>query len=212
MAVKSFTEHEKAFYTDGYQLGMEAFKTGQGQKSLFAAQAAMYSAMDGLIDSLSEFAEKQGTPVHCKKGCEWCCHQPVFALSFEMDFLNHFLRENFDEQQQLEIRKRAEQKRQKLGFLSEKEILNSKFPCPLLEDGACSAYPARPMACRIYLSSDVNTCLKFYHEPEDETTYPALLDFPMRAGRMMNEGFKAALKAHGINIQEYRVDQKLLEE
>jgi hypothetical protein len=96
--------------------------------------------------------------------------------------------------------------------LSEKEILNSKFPCPLLENGACSAYPARPMACRIYLSSDVNTCLKFYREPEDETTYPALLDFPMRAGRMMNEGFKAALKAHGINIQEFRIDQKMLEE
>jgi len=212
MTAKPFTEHEKAFYTDGYQLGMEAFKTGQGQKSLFAAQASMYSAIDGLIDSLSEFAEKQGTPVHCKKGCEWCCHQPVFALSYEMDYLNHFFRENFDEQLQLEIRKRAEQKRQKLGFLNEKEILNSKFPCPLLEDGACSAYPARPMACRIYLSAEVSTCLKFFDDPENTDSFPALLDFPMRAGRLMNEGFKAALKANGIKTQEFRLEEKILED
>jgi hypothetical protein len=68
MTAKPFTEHEKAFYTDGYQLGMEAFKQGRDKNRFFAAQAAMYSAIDGLIDSLSEFAEKQGTPVHCKKG------------------------------------------------------------------------------------------------------------------------------------------------
>ncbi|NCB08505.1 MAG: YkgJ family cysteine cluster protein [Bacteroidia bacterium] len=202
----------KAFYSDGFRLGIKAVAGGQNQENLFAAQAEMYAAIDGLIDSLTEFAQNQGSPIHCKKGCEWCCHQPVFALSYEMDFLNHFLRNNFDEQQQFEIREKAEQKRQNLGFLNEKEILNSKFPCPLLENGACSAYPVRPMACRIYLSADVSTCLKFYDEPENTSSFPALLDFPMRAGRMMNEGFKAALKASGIQTQEFRIEEKILED
>jgi len=206
----SFTEHEKAFYTDGYRFGMEVFKDDQNPNPLFAAMTEMYAAIDGLIDSLSEFAEQQQNPVHCKKGCYWCCFQPVFALSYEMDYLNTFIQQNFDEQKQNEIRARAEQKRQRLNGLAEKDLLNSKFPCPLLENGACSVYPARPMACRIYLSTNVNSCLKFYTEPEDKKNYPALLDFPMRAGRMMNEGFKAALKANGIVTKEFRIEEKLL--
>jgi hypothetical protein len=31
----------------------------------------------------------------------------------------------------------------------------------------------------------------------------------MRAGRMMNEGFKSALKTNGIKIQEFRIEEKL---
>ena len=50
------------------------------------------------------------------------------------------------------------------------------------------------MACRIYLSTDVKTCHEFYKNPDNIENYPALLDFPMKAGKMMNEGFKAALK------------------
>ena len=71
------------------------------------------------------------------------------------------------------------------------------------------AYKARPVACRIYLSSNLNSCLKFYNEPEDKNNYPALLNFPMRAGRLMNEGFKAALKAGGIVAKEFRIEEKL---
>jgi len=50
----------------------------------------------------------------------------------------------------------------------------------------------------------------FYQQPEDESNYPALLDFPMRAGRMMNEGFKSALKTKGITARELRIDQLVL--
>ena len=96
------------------------------------------------------------------------------------------------------------------GFLSEPELLNAKFPCPLLENGACLAYSARPMACRIYLSSDVKSCLRFFKEPGDIDSIPALLNLPLRAGKMMNEGFKAALKASGYETKEYRIEEKLV--
>ncbi len=201
---------DRAFYSDGYKLGTSAVVPEITQQSLFAAMQKMYATIDGLIDSLIKFARKQNQGVDCKKGCDWCCYQPVFALSYEMEYLNDFLKKKFNEQSRKEIRSRAERKNNKLKPLSEKDLLHSKFPCPLLADGACIAYEARPMACRIYLSSNVNSCISFFNNPADEKNFPALLDFPMRAGRMMNEGFKAALKTGSLATQEFRIEEILL--
>jgi len=201
---------ENAFYSDGYKLGMNVAVSEKNQQVLFESVSDMYSAIDSLIESLTEFAEKQHQRIDCKKGCEWCCHQPVFALDYELEYLNDFLNKNFNQKIKNEIKKRAEDKNNKLGMLKETNLLNAKFPCPLLENGACMAYSARPMACRIYLSGNVNTCLTFYHHPESKTSFPALINLTLRTGQMMNEGFKAALKTAGIKTREFRIEEKLI--
>ena len=200
---------EKKFFSDGYRLAMEAPVNKADESILFSAIKEMYEEIDQLTDILSEYSGKQGVKIHCKKGCAWCCHQPVFALKYELDYLAHYIKKNFTVEKQKEIQKKAQEKVKKLQRLKKEELLNSKHPCPLLEDGACSAYKARPMACRIYLSTNVKSCMKFYHEPNDKKSFPALLDFPMRAGRMMNEGFKSALKSNGIVSRESRIEEKL---
>ena len=201
---------ESAFYSDGYQLGMQVCIAKFAPEAMNSAISKMYNSIDSFIDYLSEFAQSQNKPIHCSKGCEWCCHQPVFALSFEMDYLTRYIETNFDTDIKNRIKLQAENKVKAFGFLSETELLNAKFPCPLLEDGACLAYSARPMACRIYLSSDVNSCLRFFKKPEDKNSIPALLNLPLRAGKMMNEGFKAALKTNGYETKEYRIEEKLV--
>lgn len=203
-------QFKKAFYSDGFNLGMEAVQSGLTQDSMFRAIEKMYMAIDNLIDTLTNYAKQQGQSIDCKKGCDWCCHQPIFALSYEMEYLNAFVKNNFDGKSQEEIRLRAERKNNKLKSLSETELLNSKIVCPLLENGSCITYKARPMACRIYISSDVNTCLKFYKNPENKNSIPALLDFPLMAGKMMNEGFKAAIKTGGLTTAEFRIEEILL--
>jgi Fe-S-cluster containining protein len=199
----------KAFYSDGFRIGMEAIKDGLTKESLKFTTEQIYFNIDGLIDSLLGFAEKKSTKVYCRKGCSCCCWQPVFALTHEITYLNEFLKENFSEEEVKKIVAKAKAKEEKLGSLSKEDLLNSKFPCPLLVDGACSAYPARPMACRIYLSLDFNSCQKFFDEPESQTSFPYIMDFPLKAGRMMNEGFKAALKQEGWISQEFRLDERL---
>jgi len=201
---------ENAFYSDGYKLGMEVAGSDNNRDVLFESVSEMYGAIDSLIDSLSEYAERQNKRIDCKKGCEWCCHQPVFALGYEMEYLNDFVRHNFNEEIQDEIKKRAVDKNEKLSMLVEADLLNAKYPCPLLENGACMAYQARPMACRIYLSSDVKTCLNFYQKPKSKISIPALLNLTLRTGQMMNEGFKAALKTQGVKTKEFRIEEKLL--
>ena len=202
---------ENAFYSDGYKLGMNVAVSDNDQEVLFESVSEMYASIDSLIETLTEFAEKQHHRIDCKKGCEWCCHQPVFALDYELKYLNDFISRNFSEEIQNEIKKRAGNKNNKLSMLKEIDLLNAKYPCPLLENGACIAYQARPMACRIYLSSDVNSCLNFYHKPQSKTSIPALLNLTLRTGQMMNEGFKAALKTSGIKTHEFRIEEKLFE-
>jgi Fe-S-cluster containining protein len=202
-------ELEKQFFADGFRLGMQAVESDLTQETLKRAVQQLHTVVDEVIEAFYKLAEQHNQVPACSKGCHWCCHQPVYAISYELDFLNQYLKENFSTATLNIIAERSNEKREKLSVLKGDNLLYSKVPCPLLENGACIAYEARPVACRIYLSSNVASCLHFYNEPFNEESIPALLQFPLRMGRMLNEGFKSSLKSHGIITEEYRIDEKL---
>lgn len=204
------SEHFKAFYSDGYKIGMGVVEQNFTRESILDATRELYQNIDGLIESLLGFADKQGSPVHCAKGCAWCCYQPVYAITNEVLFLHDFVSLYFDKERKAEIYQKAEVKNNLLKGLPKEELQNSKYPCPLLSDGACSAYEARPMACRIYLSMNVGSCKNFYSDPSNPSSIPELMEFPLKAGRMMNEGFKAALKQSGRISEEFRIEEGLM--
>lgn len=206
---KHFTENDRIFYSDGYQLAQSAIQQGFSNESLFTAIRSMYEAIDGLNDSIVDLAERQKIGVACHKGCHWCCHQAVYANSYELHFLSEQIKKSFSDEELAGLTERTETKYARTSELTEAEILKFKAPCPLLKNGACSIYAARPMACRIYLSTKLDTCMEFYQHPENEDNFPALIDFPLRAGRMMNEGFRAALKEFGIETAEFRMEDGL---
>lgn len=210
MTESTYLEYDRIFYKDGYRLGAQVTNAEPCEKNLFEAIETMYRSVDEFIESFLAMGQRQGVTVDCRKGCSWCCHQPVFANSYELRYLANHIRDSFSEQEQKKIYQLALEKNEKTSKLTEKEILNYKRPCPLLKDGACTAYPARPLACRIYLSMKVDSCCQFYLHPQSTDNYPALLDFPLRAGRMMNEGFFAALKENGIFSNELRLEEGLI--
>ncbi|WP_299580139.1 YkgJ family cysteine cluster protein [uncultured Sunxiuqinia sp.] len=203
------SEHEQLFFNDGYQLGQKAAKNGYREEDLFQALKQQYKAIDQLIDSIAMVAKQQDMPIHCQKGCSYCCHQAVFANSYELHYLGHFMQQTLPKEEIQHVYDTARTKNRTTSKLEEQTMLNYKSPCPLLKDNACSVYEARPMACRIYLSTKLSTCREFYQNPENEDNYPALLDFPLMAGRMMNEGFMAALKEKDIEIAEFRMEEGL---
>lgn len=200
---------EKQFHADGYRLGMNAVKNNTNINDLHNAIRNMHKIIDEMIDSFSAYATAHNLGPVCKKGCSWCCHQPVYALSYELDYLNSWITENLDPTIVKQISNKAFQKNEKIKALNSEDLANSKHPCPLLAENACIAYEVRPVACRIYLSAKLESCLDFFHNPEDNTKYPALLSLPMRMGRMINEGFKAALKASGYEVTEFRIEEKV---
>jgi Fe-S-cluster containining protein len=209
MENKHFSENDRIFYSDGYKLAQSAIEVGLSNETLFSAIESLYAAIDGLNDSIIALAERQNMSVACFKGCHWCCHQAVFANSYELHFISERIKRDFNPTYLADIITKTDAKYLITSELSDEEILKYKAPCPLLKNGACSAYAARPMACRIYLSTKLETCLEFYKHPENETNFPALIEFPLRAGKMMNEGFRAALKEFGIETAEFRMEEGL---
>lgn len=204
-----FNENDRIFYNDGYQLAQSAFQQEFTKETLFAAIESLYAAIDGLNDSIVALAKRQKSDVACFNGCHWCCHQAVFANSYEIHYLSEKIKEKFTSKELVALIVRSNAKHTKTSKLNEAEILNYKAPCPLLDEGSCSIYASRPMACRIYLSTKLETCLEFYNHPDNADNYPALIVFPLRAGQMMNEGFRAALKKNEIEIAEFRLEEGL---
>ncbi|MCT4644287.1 MAG: YkgJ family cysteine cluster protein [Carboxylicivirga sp.] len=210
MSTSELSDTDKAFFQDGLRLAETAINDKLTDKKLWQATRQEQDAMEGLIDALSAEAKRHNINIDCRKGCNWCCHQPIFGVAHEFHYLWQFIKLNLSEDEQKAILQSAFDNYQKRGRLSQDELEKSKLPCPLLKNGACSAYHARPMACRIYLSMSEDSCRKFHDQPEDENNYPSLLEFPLRAGQMMNEGFSEGLKPAKLNNNEYLMEEGLL--
>lgn len=209
MKKRQLSETESLFYADGYKLGNIVNKSDSNNRSLFKAIREIYRNIDSLNESILNKAVKQDIKIDCKEGCNWCCRQAVYAITPEIEYLSAYIKHSLSTEIKELIYKRAEEKYRVTKKLDKEKLYSYKSPCPLLFNGKCIAYESRPMACRIYLSMDVSTCEEYYHNPENEENYPALLEFPLNAGRMINEGFATALIGKGYTIEETTIEEGL---
>ncbi|MGE5506622.1 MAG: YkgJ family cysteine cluster protein [Actinomycetota bacterium] len=80
-------------------------------------------------------------PAACKRGCGWCCHQPVGALALEVLAIAEAL--------PAEARARL-------------DAWQPGRPCAFLDAGACTIYELRPLKCRSLYHLDVRHCMQAY--------------------------------------------------
>ena len=195
-----YKEISRIFYRDGYRLALQHLEKEVSVQNLTAAIRQLYDSVDDLLDAFIKRSVLDGRPVECKKGCSWCCHQVVYAVTHEFLYLHDHLQKNFMEEIRNRILDRARENVLLTRQKSQKEELQVNTPCPFLESGSCMVYGVRPMACRIYLSSSESAC-------KNEQSIPELFEFPLRAGRMLNEGFVAYLKQIGFLVSEDPLDR-----
>lgn len=100
-------------------------------------------------------------PVECAKGCAFCCSLYVSATIPEVLHVADFIRrtKTADLPQVLE---RVRQTDRDTRYMDEGRRMAARFACPLLENGACSVYEARPGACRGLVSSSRAACERGY--------------------------------------------------
>lgn len=200
-------EIDRIFYRDGYRLAHRYLDQELSAVQLGEAIRALYAAIDELLEAFLQRAGAEGQPVSCKKGCAWCCHQEVFAVTHEFLYLNEFVEKHMTVAEQNAVLERAREKVKISMNKSVEEQLKIRSACPFLESGSCMVYEARPMACRIYLSASESSCRKEHDQPSDRRNFPGLFEFPLQAGRMMNEGFVAWLKQAGLQESELPIEQ-----
>jgi Putative zinc- or iron-chelating domain len=133
-----------------------------------ALEGANRNVVSNAVDSIAEFAERsygrtqpEGNgrePIACKPGCNYCCHMRVVASVPEVIALADFIAANFPAGAIEAIRRRAAETDEKTHGLSDEQWGAGRFVCPLLAEGRCSVYAARPLDCRGYNSTSLAAC------------------------------------------------------
>ena len=203
-------EIRRIFYRDGYRLAHACLDQELAPANLSAAVSQLYRAVDELLESFMKRSASEGVAADCKKGCSWCCYQEVYAVTHELIYLHDYIAKQGNAEREGEVLERAREKARLTEGRTEEEQLKVRAACPFLEEGSCTVYEARPMACRIYLSSSVGSCRTNHDHPENGNSFPELFEFPLNAGRMLNEGFVSYLKQRGLRSVEWPLEQGYL--
>ncbi len=202
-----YKEVDRIFYRDGYRLAHNSLNEGITSTKLIKAVGQLYISIEDLLESFLRRSGAEGKPAECREGCSWCCHQSVFAVTHEFLYIRDHIQNHISDEIRHEILERARKRSRLTIYRSVSEQLKLREPCPFLENGICLIYNVRLMACRIYLSSSEKACRKDYEQPGNEQNFPDLFEFPLRAGRMLNQGFVAFLKQAGLPSAEFPMEQ-----
>ena len=102
--------------------------------------SALRRVVDREVNSSALSALIEGTPITCGgKGCNGCCRGDIKVSGDELEDLLLLMTDEVMD----EVLSRADE----IEDLYRRE----RAPCPLLgDDGLCSIYESRPMACRVY--------------------------------------------------------------
>jgi hypothetical protein len=120
------------------------------------------------VQSVAAFAERSCAdmqveaddrrPIACKSGCSYCCHMRVVATVPEVIALADFIAVNLSAPAIEALRHRVAETDMKTHGLSDEQWGAGRFACPLLVEGKCSVYAARPLDCRGYNSTSLAAC------------------------------------------------------
>ncbi len=97
-------------------------------------------------------------PKACKTGCHYCCYLQADVTVPEVLHVASYISENFSETEMESLKTRVHTAHGRVRGLNEYERLFSRIPCPLLTQGKCSVYEARPLVCRGYNSFSWVAC------------------------------------------------------
>jgi len=97
-------------------------------------------------------------PLACGKGCAWCCSLQVPVSAPEVLLLAEALRQTRSPDSLAAVRERVAALDARTRGLDDVQRLAARLPCALLENGLCSVYGVRPLACRGWNSYDARVC------------------------------------------------------
>ena len=175
----------------------------------------VYRDIDKEIKKELEKFRLEGIASVCEKGCYFCCRQKVPISLPEAHVLGQYIKRELSAQQKDELRKMmadwfdwVKNELPKYGKTPEDEMaaFYDHGPyCPLLVDGSCLAYTARPFACRThYVSSSPDNCRSYaavLHAPDERTMLRAILNatkpFAMR--------IRQSIEANEVDVEEAMV-------
>jgi hypothetical protein len=144
-----------------------------------------FSIDEATAGGLDRLLSEDGIIPTCKLGCCHCCRHHIITNIAEAHNLAQFVKREFSVDQINSLRMRTQQwhawdnsrpgRYPPANIDQQMDLSNYVHCCPLLVDGACSAYPVRPVVCRThFVSSDPQSCCTT-NDPESTEDAPVVL-------------------------------------
>jgi Fe-S-cluster containining protein len=145
----------------------EAFADAREPRPLAAAVVRFHKRVDEVVDAT---IRGHSVKVACSRGCSYCCSLQVQVLPYETFPLAEWLRRHFSAERLAAVTARLRDNAARTRAMGDEARKRSNLPCALLgDDGACSAYEARPAQCRRFHSTNLDICKKSYADPADDS-------------------------------------------
>ncbi|MEZ4403875.1 MAG: YkgJ family cysteine cluster protein [Kofleriaceae bacterium] len=146
----------------------KARKQGQADARQRVVLQVFHDA-DVAVEQVLNRLREAGKVPSCQRGCTHCCHLEIHASRAEAETIVAWLREQRSPTELDRLRDRLRgwlawartdlPRLEAAGMPTGEAFLKHSPGCPMLEDGACSIYPVRPMPCRNhYVTSPPEAC------------------------------------------------------
>ncbi len=186
----------------------EDLSTAEAPADFHRATRRAQQRLDQLFTAMTEEGR---VPVACRAGCSFCCYLKVETRAHDVFALAAWIDEHFPPAERIALLERLRAHVARLDGLTIEQQISINFPCPLLRDGCCSAYAARPAACRVAHSTDVKPCEYAFQHSEDLDA-PSGADEDVRLGmHVANDGVAWAFREAGYDEDLYHLSAALAE-
>jgi Fe-S-cluster containining protein len=174
----------------------KALVQGAQPSNVFAVARTAAATHDNTIKGLEPMVPPLAHPLACVRGCAHCCHITVVTDVPTVLNLAEHIRAHFSADQREDLRRRMAKRIAAVDAMSNPDRVKARLPCPLLVDGACSVYDARPLICRSFNSFDAEACAREIMSGRPGVTIPSY-DVPLRVGMAVAKGVEEGLVEAG---------------
>jgi hypothetical protein len=165
-------------------------------------EGARRIAIRVLDDKLRRLPPADRGPLACVAGCDLCCHLRVMVTPVEVFGLLDYLQSALDPASHAAFRERVGHAAARLSALAPEAVLATNLACPLLVEGRCIGYPARPFNCRSYHSLDRAACQRAFDHPDDPSLGHPQLAAMARVHEGVQSGLLTALGCGGFDAAQ----------
>ena len=160
---------------------------------------------------LATTIEGHAVAIACSRGCSYCCNLRVQVQPYEAFTLAAWLKRNLSAERLAQVVSRLKENVARTRELGEEARKRTNIACSLLgEDGACTAYEARPAQCRRYHSTDVAPC-KAFHATHDENIEAAMHQAVAHNADVIITQGRHAVRAAGLDDASVDMNVALLD-
>jgi Fe-S-cluster containining protein len=170
-----------------------------------------YFAVDEAVAlGLERLSSEDGIIPACKLGCSYCCRFHIIANIAEAHTLAQYVKRELPAEQINELRIRTQRwhawdssrpgRDPSVSIDDRIDISNYEHCCPLLVNGACIAYPVRPVVCRThFVCTNPLSCLAANY-PESTREAPVVMTSIVTAANPFSMGIKNIIENAGLDF------------